>query len=376
MLAGTGFATVFLYSLIISLIQLRIIQFRKEQIICRLPERIISADESPELGFEVQKGFPVLPGCAVRVSLDFHWHSRRFSRDSAYHSGMRHGTVSLDGLRRGAYSSSGISLLVSDAAGLFRFSYGAGTGGRLNVGPAARVTKSRPVIPGTGGDDISRVIRKKRSDELTEIRQYYPGDDVRRINWRTYAHTGQLFIRLGEEMPQPESHLLIIIDLSGAVSSGLKPAQLDSYLELIIENAAGLFERLNDAGIIVDCIVPPGKTVVSGDPSALVPLWWNDSVISPGLYRKKSNGSCLLICPAFSANAAGICTDAAAAGLRVSMMIPLPEPEKVSGAGSLFHKFIFRPVEKDSGYRSLSPQADALIGELRGRKGVVSVETV
>ena len=325
MLAGAGFGTAFLYSFAICLIQSRIIFNKKDRLVSIFPERILAVDEEPELRFEVRRGFPVLPGCCVRAGLEFNWHDRVISGSCVYKNGMRHGSIRLEGLRRGAYTNRGTLFLVNDAAGFFKFSCDAGTGGELAVKPSPRISAGLPRNLGTGGEHISRIIRKKRSDELTETRQYYPGDDVRRINWRTYAHTGQLFIRLGEELPNPESRLLVIIDLSGAEDTALNPAQLDLYLDKIVNEAAGLIERLNEAGVIVDCIVPPGKRTASDDPAALVPLWWDDSVIPAALIAKAGRGGCLLICPAFSRNADKLCILAAGAGMRVSVMVPLPD---------------------------------------------------
>ncbi|GEM_PF-5788941 len=39
--------------------------------------------------------------------------------------------------------------------------------------------------------------------EELEIRKYIPGDDPRRLHWKLYAHSGELFLRIGEQDPPP-----------------------------------------------------------------------------------------------------------------------------------------------------------------------------
>ena len=39
--------------------------------------------------------------------------------------------------------------------------------------------------------------------EELEIRKYIPGDDPRRLHWKLYAHSGELFLRVGEQDPPP-----------------------------------------------------------------------------------------------------------------------------------------------------------------------------
>jgi len=51
-----------------------------------------------------------------------------------------------------------------------------------------------------------------RSDNLYESRAYVTGDDPRKINWKTYAHTGNLSVREGELQPPPADEYFIVIN--------------------------------------------------------------------------------------------------------------------------------------------------------------------
>jgi len=339
-----------------------------------LPEQPLAGSGPLQLNIEIEKGFPLVPGCMVRTMIDFRWHGRIISGAADYHTRSRHAVLSLSSLRRGDFTSSGPCFEIADAAGFFRFRLTAGAGGGLIVNPSPRFDASFPGIMGIGGENLSRTIRKKRSDELTESRQYYPGDDVRRINWRTFAHTGQLFIRLGEELPNPESHLLIITDLSGSDSGLLKPERLDPYLDYIVDSLAGIIEKLGDAGINVECIFPQGKPAAD-TAAALAPLWWDDAEIPPSVIKKKKHGGCLIICPAFSLQAGRLCSQAAGAGMSVNVMVPVPPGIKPAGR-SLLRRLIFKAVKDDAGFSELLPSAEGLMSGLRELKGVVSAEII
>ena len=59
--------------------------------------------------------------------------------------------------------------------------------------------KPKPVKSAAGNaDGASSYLR---SQELYEIRQFRPGDDRRKINWKAFAHTGELVTREGELLP-------------------------------------------------------------------------------------------------------------------------------------------------------------------------------
>jgi hypothetical protein len=98
------------------------------------------------------------------------------------------------------------------------------------------------IEPETGGNAATQGDRLKRSDELLETRKYYPGDDVRRLSWKLYAHSGELFLKIGEETPPPHSRLLVLIDTGvdplGALSPFLSTEGLADYLDSLIVSCA------------------------------------------------------------------------------------------------------------------------------------------
>ena len=53
------------------------------------------------------------------------------------------------------------------------------------------------------------------SVEFAEHRQYYPGDEIRHIDWRAYGKTDRYYIKEYEEETNLKAHLLV--DASGSM---------------------------------------------------------------------------------------------------------------------------------------------------------------
>src|SRR5882757_9208379 len=54
------------------------------------------------------------------------------------------------------------------------------------------------------------------SVEFAEHRQYYPGDEIRHIDWRVYGKTDRFFIKEYEEETNLHAHILL--DASGSMA--------------------------------------------------------------------------------------------------------------------------------------------------------------
>jgi hypothetical protein len=124
--------------------------------------------------------------------------------------------------KRGAYFGQYDYLLVCDIFGFFRMQVKIKSrqGERFHVYPPVnRETPINAKNPGGG----ERTVKNARvsSDDLIEQRQYIPGDDPRRINWKLYGHSEELFVREGEKWGEPLSEIIIVID-SGADDTGKK----------------------------------------------------------------------------------------------------------------------------------------------------------
>src|SRR5438067_637899 len=83
------------------------------------------------------------------------------------------------------------------------------------------------------------------SVEFAEHRQYYPGDEIRHIDWRVYGKTDRYYIKEYEEETNLRAHLLI--DASGSMAyAGRHPSKFQ-YAQYVAASLAYLMLHQRDA---------------------------------------------------------------------------------------------------------------------------------
>lgn len=97
----------------------------------------------------------------------------------------------------------------------------------------------------------SAVRLKEHAEERLERRQYIPGDDPRRIDWKHYARTGGLQIRVGEEGVPYRGRTWILLFVDGAGRGRRGDRRVDGICEAaasvgstILEHGRQLMARL------------------------------------------------------------------------------------------------------------------------------------
>ena len=146
--------------------------------------------------------------------------------------------------RRGRHVIPPTELMASDPLGIFprRCSVGDATAVRvyprpvplprfvLGVGAYDAMATSRPELPGEG-------------QEFRALRDYVPGDDLRRVHWKTSARRGKLTV---VEFDQARAvHLHIVLDLHPEALVGDAD---DSTIETAVTVAASLAQHTLDGG--------------------------------------------------------------------------------------------------------------------------------
>ena len=271
----------------------------------------MQAGSSVRIRFDSGPPFTVIPGVVVRAGAEFRWKSRVFTaagRLPALHS---QGNMQTGVLQRGNYRCESPFYLVADMMGFFRARAFSGGPADLTVTPQRTGSAPAMRFMSTGGDKISRRIRKTRNDTLIESRQYFPGDDVRRLNWKTYAHTGDLFIRIGEEVPLPESKLLILPEPGRMEDCGMDEKTAGIYLDYLASVASEVISGFTKAGISTEMLSTDGSIISDPEDSDLAGLWWTETPLSISGNRR---GSSLLIASAFSKAAAATAETASSSG--------------------------------------------------------------
>ena len=120
-------------------------------------------------------------------------------------------------------------------------------------------TVLRPLATRLGGDERSLV--RGGGLELAEVREYQPGDDVRRIDWNATARTDRPFVR--EAFAERALDAWLVVDLSASVDWGTaRCLKRDRAIELVAAASQILGHHGNRVGALLFAerplgIVPP-----------------------------------------------------------------------------------------------------------------------
>ncbi len=131
---------------------------------------------------------------------------------------------------------------------------------------------------------------KGYSVEFAEHRQYYPGDEIRHIDWRAYGKTDRYYIKEYEEETNLRAHLLV--DASGSMAYTGKHQSKFVYAQYVAASLAYMMLHQRDAvGLAthdtrIRQIIPPKATskhllqvlrtleeTAPGGETDLAPLW-------------------------------------------------------------------------------------------------------
>ena len=88
------------------------------------------------------------------------------------------------------------------------------------------------------------------SVEFAEHRQYYPGDEIRHIDWRAYGKTDRYYIKEHEEETNLHAHL--VVDASGSMAYRGKSISKFQYAQYLAASLAYLMLHQRDSvGLVV-----------------------------------------------------------------------------------------------------------------------------
>ncbi|MDB5313127.1 MAG: hypothetical protein JWO38_7329 [Gemmataceae bacterium] len=138
---------------------------------------------------------------------------------------------------------------------------------------------------------IHRSPFKGFSVEFAEHRQYYPGDELRRVDWRTYGKTDRFFVKEYEEETNLKAFL--VVDASGSMRyRGRQAVSKFEYAQRVAASLAYLMlAQLDAVGLVVHDtrvrqLIPPRasskhllgllrglESVQPGGETALAPVW-------------------------------------------------------------------------------------------------------
>jgi len=168
-------------------------------------------------------------------------------------------TYFLEPQRRGIYKIGPVKLETTDPLGLFVFTANLEAETEIVVHPEPLAARDFAV----GGEgsygtrERDGKTRKGIGMEFHGVREYRPGDALRRVHWRTTARTGQLAVVEFERAYQ--QNLIIGLDLAKGTDFG---TGRETTLEYAVKVAATLADRTLRAGGGVTVITQSGRSTV------------------------------------------------------------------------------------------------------------------
>ncbi|ASJ10303.1 hypothetical protein A3L12_02825 [Thermococcus sp. P6] len=85
--------------------------------------------------------------------------------------------------------------------------------------------------------------------ELEGLREYLPGDDFRRIDWKATSRIGELIVRVF--MKEWEGNVYLVLDSTREMRKGLRKAKIDYASTLVLHLATVLLKKNYTVGLIV-----------------------------------------------------------------------------------------------------------------------------
>ena len=358
---GSAFALLALYSLLVNRIMQSVLRRFFEKTPDPVDFTLSAAGVFPRSAAtaELKAELPafIAPGIKFRLEILLHWAGRdplRLSCD--LRGGRNHHVFEFSPSYRGCYQSREVRIVVGDLLGFTSFPVALALAERLRVFPAVQPEAARRPPSLEGGQEEKRRRRQKRSEELLEVRKYFPGDDIRKVHWKVFAHTSELFLRIGEETPPPESRFLVILD---AASTQAVPARIEAdYLDALVEICSATVLEVLTRGYQVFfalCDSPQLKQITLEKKlqllGELAGVWWSDRYALE-LPRQPLNQILLFSSPG-SGNLPRVFGDLKQQGAEVRLFFPdLPLPPGQPRRGRIRNLLLRPPPERS---RPVSP---------------------
>lgn len=133
--------------------------------------------------------------------------------------------------RRGVVESDGFDAFIVDTLGLARRPLAQCRPARCTVLP--RIEPLSSVVPrglGRVGVESTRSAAERLHSGISLLRPYSPGDDLRRIHWRTTARVGELMVREGGDRDDPDRISTTVVLDPGRPTS--RPADVERAVEV------------------------------------------------------------------------------------------------------------------------------------------------
>jgi len=107
-----------------------------------------------------------------------------------------------------------------------------------NLQLAARVVSDRLLL------GVHQSRRTGTGTEFEQYRPYFPGDDLRRVDWKLYARSGRYLVK--ESATESHLHIRLVLDLSGSMNYSEGGISRLDYSKVLLASLAYMAYRQND----------------------------------------------------------------------------------------------------------------------------------
>ena len=166
--------------------------------------------------------------------------------------------------RRGIYTNIQRNIVVGDAFGICRVSFGGQQETHIRVLPDTRKLHYLDILQGLqGGTEIANPYGKPMGDRI-DMRMYAKGDPIRYVLWKIYARTGELLVRTPELALEPVKKMLVYLIVSPADTVSASVATMAIQSDMLGDNwtfsVDGSSDIYMDAPTAIDAIVQSGQS--------------------------------------------------------------------------------------------------------------------
>jgi hypothetical protein len=245
-----------------------------------------------------------IPGIRLYAGAQLLWHGRRRTTEVFIEPHDTIAEVPLDTNRRGVWRLDESRLLARDLLGFCAAPVPTAASGSVTVLPDVYHIPVGDTAGGDGGEHLIQSGIRRRSEELFETRRYVPGDDPRRINWKMFARWNELLVRIGEEVPPPQSRVICYLYTGAGGADGDNGGAGERALEAAVSTFAGACRTLVQRGVQVGYgfggVLERGTVGLRGDTDFLVDASdadWDGEVLptAPGVGARTGRPIVLIV---------------------------------------------------------------------------------
>jgi uncharacterized protein (DUF58 family) len=179
-------------------------------------------------------------------------------------------------VRRGRFTLGPLTVALTDPFGLVRRSWVSDEIDEVTVAPRVHNVVGLGDVTGSPLRIVSRgptrILPSDVGDEFLTLREYEVGDDLRRVHWRSTAHTDDLMVRQEEAQRRPE--VTVVLDTRAGTYD-------DASFEIAVEAVASVATAMVRIGRRVDVLTTSGLRLATASPRDLVMLMDQLAIIEP-----------------------------------------------------------------------------------------------